>query len=210
MYAYVLILRITYISLILHTHTYRLKMSKEKSRYILTKLKLLEMGEITAAIQFDDIFLPSQIFNNDNENNKSQKQHDNLSYIHQIENRYQIFHKLRVHNNTSPNTTNNTTNTNPHKPTSVAIKTMQREVIETFQKDVISIRRCENCHSPAVSYRKDGSSKLFQRPGRSRVVGGKNKSASRFNKVRYIRIYVMYITIRYYSLLLVLTCACIY
>ena len=169
-------------------------MSKEKSRYILTKLKLLEMGEITAAIQFDDIFLPSQIFNDDSENNTQQKQHDNLSYIHQIENRYQIFHKLRVHNNTSTtNTTTTTTtntNTNPHKPTSVAIKTMQREVIETFQKDVISIRRCENCHSPAVSYRKDGSSKLFQRPGRSRVVGkNKSKSAGRFNKVRCIHTY---------------------
>ena len=164
-------------------------MSKEKSRYILTKLKLLEMGEITAAIQFDDIFLPSQIFNNDSESNTSQKQHDNLSYIHQIENRYQIFHKLRVHNNTPTNDTNNTnTTTNPHKPTSVAIKTMQREVIETFQKDVISIRKCENCHSPAVSYRKDGSSKLFQRPGRNRVLGKKNKSesASRFNKVMYV------------------------
>eukprot|EP00599_Poterioochromonas_sp_BG-1_P015385 CAMPEP_0173163672 /NCGR_PEP_ID=MMETSP1105-20130129/20063_1 /TAXON_ID=2985 /ORGANISM="Ochromonas sp., Strain BG-1" /LENGTH=1735 /DNA_ID=CAMNT_0014083779 /DNA_START=216 /DNA_END=5426 /DNA_ORIENTATION=- len=44
------------------------------------------------------------------------------------------------------------------------VKSLQRELIDSFYKLVQSIKRCENCGSFSPGFRKDGANKIFQKP----------------------------------------------
>jgi hypothetical protein len=110
------------------------------------------MGDITAADRLDDLILPSQIF--DQEENIKSKIEDLEKQLKRYEERYSLYSRIAHKTNKSP---------------SVAIKAMQRLVIETFQKLVIGIKKCENCNANALSYRKDGYCKIFQRRSSKRM-----------------------------------------
>ncbi len=44
------------------------------------------------------------------------------------------------------------------------IKNLQRDLIDVFQKAAIDAKRCENCSAFSPPIRKDGASKIFQKP----------------------------------------------
>lgn len=126
-------------------------MSSLRSRHILIKLKLLEMGDLQSANRLDDLLLPTQIFTEEDVKRPADKLSIELEKQYKLyEERYDAFLKRRA--------------SNSEYKASGHIKALQRTVVESFQRDVASISKCENCQAAAVSFRKDGYSKIFQRP----------------------------------------------
>ena len=52
----------------------------------------------------------------------------------------------------------------PQRAVDPYIKDLQAQVIETFQKAALVIKACENCGAHTAPLRKDGYTKLFQKP----------------------------------------------
>jgi hypothetical protein len=50
------------------------------------------------------------------------------------------------------------------QPAGLEIKTKQRAAIDTFLRSCVAAKKCENCGGYSPSYRKDGYSKIFQKP----------------------------------------------
>ena len=114
-----------------------------KSRYLLIKLKLLEMGEVNNALELDDLLIPSQLEIGKEKVHDSNMQSELLLY----EERYDIFKR--------------------NKKASYRIdsyhKTLQSEAIDLFFKSNNAIKKCENCGAFSPSFRKDGFTKIFQK-----------------------------------------------
>jgi DNA-directed RNA polymerase I subunit RPA1 len=118
---------------------------------MLIKLQLLEMGEITNANELDDL-VHQQILLED----KSEE----VSHINDVEGQLKVYEErfrafMRM----------------PSRPRIDPYhKTLQSKVIESFIKQSMGARKCENCNSFSPKYRKDGYSKIFQKPLSSRMM----------------------------------------
>ena len=127
-------------------------MSAHRARIILVKLKLLEMNDIAGAEKLDEIQIPVQIFDEDSKDVPAESRRKDLEAILKAhEERYNAYIKVML-------------KSNGEMTVPLAVKAMQRDVIDHFQRTVMGIQKCENCQTTAVSYRKDGPCKLFQRP----------------------------------------------
>lgn len=120
-------------------------MTDTKIRNALIKLKLIEMGRIQESKQIDDLFLPSTVSDEVNGDDKK-NQIDVNKKLEDYENDYKKYLQ-----------------TNPPKPNS-ATCTLQREIIDSFQKLCLATKKCESCGSYSPPIRKDGYTKLFEKP----------------------------------------------
>ena len=112
---------------------------------------------------------------------KSSASHDLESRLKEFEKQYDCYidsqqKKLLLATN---NNHQNTKTIQPmlSKPSDPHIKSLQRNLIDSFCKALTMIKKCENCdcHSPA--FRKDGFTKIFQKPlnKRLRKLAGRKK-----------------------------------
>jgi hypothetical protein len=128
----------------------RFRLSESKIRMALIKLKLIEMGMVKESNELEDLFIPPAIFND-----SAEEATDHLASAHTIlagyEAKYEIFLKQ--------------TNS---KPTSMTVS-LQRIVLDAFQKSSIAAKKCESCGGFSPPLRKDGSTKLFEKPLQKRL-----------------------------------------
>eukprot|EP01031_Cornospumella_fuschlensis_P033937 gene33937-41073_t len=127
---------------------HKLRMSQQRVRSYLLRLMLLEMGEIDEASTLFDSLAPSQLDKGDGEPGDSTEPRDVESRLRKIELRYKTFVQTRA----------------LKKKPDLLIKSLQRELIDAFMKANIATKRCENCNAFSPPIRKDGASKIFQRP----------------------------------------------
>ena len=124
---------------------HKLKIAKKKERYQLAKLKLLEMGDVPNLQILDNLMTTRQIFNdNETENTADQDLEDHVKLSEEKYKRYSRNLK--------------------RKPTDSYCRTMQTELIEEFQRQILKRKFCENCNKYTPGYRKDGYSKIFRKP----------------------------------------------
>lgn len=124
---------------------HKLKIAKKKERYQLAKLKLLEMGDIPNLQILDNLMTTRQIFNdNETENTAEQDLEDHVKLSEEKYKRYSRSLK--------------------RKPADSYCRTMQTELIEEFQRQILKKKFCENCNKYTPGYRKDGYSKIFRKP----------------------------------------------
>lgn len=111
------------------------------------------MGDLASLNRLDDLLLPTQIFTDEEVGKQADKISIELEKQYAMyEERYQVFSKARSKTGAKQYKANGN------------LKSLQRVVVESFQRNAASISKCENCQAAAVSYRKDGYSKIFQRP----------------------------------------------
>ena len=118
-------------------------MSSFRIRYYLVKLKMLELEDKTAADMLDEWVNPATLFDEDADT----KAADLEAHLRSYEEKYKSF-------STMPN----------RKQINLGLKNLQRSVIEDFKKKCVDVKKCENCGGFSPSYRKDGYSKIFQKP----------------------------------------------
>ena len=141
------------------------------------------MGDLTNAIKLDDYLITPELFINKestkNENLKKNTKSDLEQKYQLIEERYIAF----VKSASSSSTTNTNTNTTITKSmaiklknkkqrlsSNIAIRTLRKEIIDSFYKTAIAVRKCENCHAHCATYRKDGYTKIFQKAISQKVI----------------------------------------
>lgn len=109
---------------------------------------LLEMGDVEEASTLFDSVAPSQLDKGDGEQGESTDPNNIESKLRKIEIRYKTFLQTRA----------------LKKKPDYLIKSLQRELIDSFMKANMAIKKCENCNAFSPPIRKDGASKIFQRP----------------------------------------------
>jgi len=150
-------------------YCHKLRMSTFKVRYYLVKLKLLEMGDVANAMDLQDMLQPSQqIFEGDEEVSKdkgiSQDAEKNLQLFEQ---RYAQFATKHAPYSNIPSPNGNkigSTSSRLQRSVDPYIRELQAEVIDSFQKAAMAVKACENCGAHTAPLRKDGYTKLFQKP----------------------------------------------
>ncbi len=112
------------------------------------KLKLLEIGEFQKCFELDNIVFDSTTF-------------DDLSSDKDISKTlFDSYEKVyEKHSALS----------NKKIPPDSLIRKMQREVIDSFNKEAVACKRCDSCGSFSPPLRKDGSSKIFEKPLQKRL-----------------------------------------
>lgn len=126
----------------------RFRISAERIKMTLMKLKLLELGEFQKCSELDNIVFDSSVFGDDD---PSSQNHPN-----QVFDRYELLYQHRVSSHLK-------------LPSDSLIRKMQREVIDSFNKEALACKRCDSCGSFSPALRKDGSSKIFEKPLQKRL-----------------------------------------
>lgn len=148
-------------------YCHKLRMSNFKVRYHLVKLKLLEMGDVANAMALQDILQPSQqIFDDDKEGEQDKAMsHDAEQALRSFEQRYAAFAAKHSHFSNVPGAEGDASAApKQRRAVDPYIKDLQAEVIENFQKLAMGVKACENCGAHTAPLRKDGYTKLFQKP----------------------------------------------
>jgi DNA-directed RNA polymerase I subunit RPA1 len=128
----------------------RFRLSESKIRLALIKLKLIEMGMVKESNELEDLFIPPAIFND-----SAEEATDHLEHAHT---------KLAEYEEKYANFLQHTTS----KPNSLTIS-LQRAVLDAFQKSSIASKKCESCGGFSPPLRKDGYTKLFEKPLQKRL-----------------------------------------
>ena len=125
----------------------RFRIDSNRIRLTLTKLKLLELGEFGKCSELDNLMFDS---------NSSEDISSPRSSTNDVLGKYdRLFEKhLDCGQTTSFD--------------SLVVKT-QREVLDHFNKEAMSCSRCDTCGSFSPALRKDGMSKIFERPLQRRL-----------------------------------------
>jgi DNA-directed RNA polymerase I subunit RPA1 len=147
-------------------------MSAFKIRYYLVKLKLLEMGDVSSAMDLQDLLQPSQqIFDEDEDLKKDKGMSlDAERTLRSYEQRYAVFATKHAHFSNVPGQPDSGNNARKQqRSVDPYIRELQAEVIDTFQKAAMAIKACENCGAHSPPLRKDGYTKLFQKPKPNRL-----------------------------------------
>jgi DNA-directed RNA polymerase I subunit RPA1 len=142
-------------------------MSAFKIRYYLVKLKLLEMGDVSSATDLQDLLQPSQQIFDEDEDLKKDKgiSLDAERTLRSYEQRYAVFATKHAHFGNVPGQPDSGNNARKQqRSVDPYIRELQAEVIDTFQKAAMAIKACENCGAHSPPLRKDGYTKLFQKP----------------------------------------------
>jgi DNA-directed RNA polymerase I subunit RPA1 len=137
---------------------HKFRIASTKVRHYLTKLKLLDMECIQEASQIMELANPTDSLADDLDEDKEKREamlFDVEKQLKDIEKRYQAFMHKRLKANSSSST---------QKDNNTYIKSLQREIIDGFNKLVQGIKRCENCGGFSPGFRKDGYAKIFQKP----------------------------------------------
>lgn len=124
----------------------------QKERFYLIRLKLLEMGDIQSSDQLLDLVAPPQLFVEGEGKSKSKDtaiSSDVESKLRQYERRFEIFQAK---------------NKDKRRDVNIQMKDKQRDLVDSFMKSVLATKRCENCGGFSPAFRKDASSKIFQKP----------------------------------------------
>jgi hypothetical protein len=132
------------------------RLPAEKVSMALLKLKLLEIGEFQKCGELDNIVNTSSVFT-DGEGDITQTQ-----ILQQYEKIYDDF-----------------VAGNKNLPSDSLIMKLQREVIDSFNKEALACKQCDSCGAYSPSLRKDGTSKIFEKPLAKRLrksMGGMKKS----------------------------------
>lgn len=128
----------------------RLRCSTQKERLYLIRLKLLEMGEIVASEQVLDLVTPPQLFTEQKAKSKDISiTSDVEAKLRQYERKFEIFQQR---------------NQSARREVNIVTKDKQRDLIDGFMRMLLASKRCENCGGCSPVYRKDASSKIFQKP----------------------------------------------
>lgn len=118
-------------------------MSAFRLRYYLVKLKMLEMGAKAAADLLDEWVNPASLF----DELADSKAADLEAHLKLHEDRYAAY-----------------TSRSHRRPVDLGTKNLQRTVLDEFRKKCLEVKKCENCGAFSPPYRKDGYSKIFQKP----------------------------------------------
>jgi hypothetical protein len=125
----------------------RFRISENKIRIALIKLKLIEMGMVKESQDIEDLFIPPAIFD-DSATAKDASSH--LEGVNQQLEKYEEKYQKFLLQRTS-------------KPSSLTMA-LQRDVLDAFQKSSVAAKKCESCGGFSPPLRKDGYTKLFEKP----------------------------------------------
>lgn len=141
-------------------------MSAIKVRHTLIKLRLLELGNISEYLSFEDLITVPVVFEDYEVTHASDLEKKLLQYEEQYKQYVTNNNKNITKNNlnNADNTRNSNNNKKINKQNDISIKNMQRLCIEIFFKTAIHTKKCENCGGNSNTFRKDGYSKIFQKP----------------------------------------------
>lgn len=117
----------------------KLRLSEFRTRVYLVKMKLIEMGHGDAVEALDAMLVPSAIF----QTSEADIERELASY----ECQYDLY--LAGH---------------PDRAVSMHTTNKLNELIEQFKKAASSQKRCENCKAYSPALRKDGFTKIFEKP----------------------------------------------
>jgi DNA-directed RNA polymerase I subunit RPA1 len=135
-------------------YCHKLRMSVDRVRVFLVKLKLLEMGDVEGAMTLDDALQPSQdLFDEEGEGVGKGKSSsvDAEPMLRTAEQKYRRYRRKET-------------------PAQLAasrdsfIVDHQNQVIDAFQRACVLVKGCENCNAITAPLRQDQSIKVFQKP----------------------------------------------
>lgn len=150
------------------SYCHTLRIAQSRTRQTLVKLKLLEMGQLELAKKLDDMMVPptkENLLEQSEENIIDQlKRHEERveRQLRQVERNYETFKRIQAERKKKGET-------DPTAKQSNYIKQEQRAVLDAFYKLAIHTKKCENCGAFSLPLRKDGFSKIFQRPLQKRL-----------------------------------------
>jgi len=142
------------------SYCHTLRIAQSRTRLTLVKLKLLEMGELDLAKKLDDLAAPptkENLLDSSDENiiDQLKRFEEGLeTRLRQVERRYEVFESKQATSKARQ---------------SHFIKQEQRAVLDAFYKLAMGTKKCENCGAFSLPLRKDGYSKIFQRPLQKRL-----------------------------------------
>lgn len=111
------------------------------------KLKLIEMGMVKESQDLEDLFIPPTVFDDSaTAADASGHLEGVFRQLDKYEEQYQKFIQQRT-----------------SKPTSRTMA-LQRDVLDAFQKSSFTAKKCESCGGFSPPLRKDGYTKLFEKP----------------------------------------------
>lgn len=137
-----------------------MRVATARVRHTLIKLKLLELGSISQYESFDDLVTTPAVFDDVEASNGSDLESKLAEYERQYSQMIKLNNEIRKFN----------ANTTIHnhkkmiKQTDTTFKTIQRSVIDQFIKAAVAMKKCDNCGAFSPTFRKDGFTKIFQKP----------------------------------------------
>jgi DNA-directed RNA polymerase I subunit RPA1 len=142
-----------------------MRMSSARVRHTLIKLKLLELGNISQYESFDELLTTPVVFDDMETSHASDIESKLCEYERQYAQMINVNNEIRKYNAS--------TSFHNHKKlikqNDVTYKTIQRNVVDNFFKSAIAMKKCENCGAFSPAFRKDGFTKIFQKPLNKRV-----------------------------------------
>jgi len=133
-------------------HCHKFRMSHDRVRVFLLKLKLLEMGDVEGAMSLDDALQPTQDLFEDEVASKGKiSSVDAEPILRTAEQKYKLYRRNR---------------TPAQRAASLDsfIADRQNQVIDSFQRACVLVKGCENCNALTAPLRQDQSIKVFQKP----------------------------------------------
>ena len=129
---------------------HKLKLSPERCRRYLVRLKLYEMDEVLLADTLNDLENKTGVF--DDPEDTAAK--DFAEVLKGYEKRFEHFCRRQQGKSYT---------------LSASAKRWQEQVIQVFQREAQYCTKCENCESVSPAYRKDGYSKIFRKAPSKRM-----------------------------------------
>ena len=123
---------------------HRLRVSDTRARLFLAKMKLLEMGDATGARNLDGVAAASPL--KEENSDTAARAKDLEDHLQRINQRF-MDHSARA-----------------KAVAGSPIKSLQRELVNEFIKSAMAARKCESCGGTSPKLRKDGFTKIYQRP----------------------------------------------
>ena len=142
-----------------------MRISSARVRHTLIKLKLLELGNISQYESFDELLTSPVVFDDMETSHASDIENKLAEYERQYAQMINMNNEIRKYNAST---------THHHhkkliKQSDTTYKTIQRTVVDTFFKSASAMKKCENCGAFSPAFRKDGYTKIFQKPLNKRV-----------------------------------------
>jgi DNA-directed RNA polymerase I subunit RPA1 len=150
---------------------HKLRIHANKVRYYLIRLKLLEMENIIEANQVIEMVQQltnsgESVFEDENYDEKERRADSAIDIekkLQYYEKRYQAYLNMKSTRKNQP-ASSSSSGSKPLKENNIYIHGLQRDLIDSFYKMVQALKKCENCGSFSPGFRKDGFSKIFQKP----------------------------------------------
>lgn len=135
-------------------YCHKLRMSVDRVRVFLVKLKLLEMGDVEGAMTLDDAMQPSQdLFDEEGVGVGKGKSSsvDAEPMLRTAEQKYRRYMRKETPMQRAASRDS-------------FIVDRQNQVIDAFQRACVLVKGCENCNAITAPLRQDQSIKVFQKP----------------------------------------------